>query len=66
ERLDVLERSYRGLGGRYATFAQSLAPRRQQLLDEARHDMEDFARLIDAWRPLVRASQATPVHPLDR
>ncbi|QKW54563.1 DUF6271 family protein [Streptomyces buecherae] len=66
ERLDVLERSYLRLGGRYATFAQSLAPRRQQLLDEARHDMEDFARLIDAWRPLVRASQATRIHPLDR
>ncbi|MFE6776536.1 DUF6271 family protein [Streptomyces sp. NPDC057702] len=66
ERLDVLERSYRTLGGRYATFAQTLAPRRQHLLDEARQDMEDFARLIDTWRPLVRASRTVRVHPLHR
>ncbi|MER0245033.1 DUF6271 family protein [Streptomyces sp. HSW2009] len=65
-RLDVLERSYRRLGGRYAAFADAIAPRRQQLLDEARHDMEDFARLIDAWQPLVEASRATPVRPLPR
>ncbi|MFT2016111.1 DUF6271 family protein [Streptomyces sp. 796.1] len=65
-RLDVLDRSYRRLGGRYAAFADAIAPRRQQLLDEARHDMEDFARLIDAWQPLVEASRATPVRPLPR
>lgn len=65
-RLEVLERSYQRLGGRYGAFAAGLAPRRAQLLDEARQDMEDFARLIDAWQPLVQASQATPIRPLHR
>ncbi|MGW5397355.1 DUF6271 family protein [Streptomyces sp. NPDC003952] len=60
-RLDVLERSYRALGGRYATAADALAGRRAQLLDEAVRDMEDFALLIDSWAGLTRAARATPL-----
>ncbi|MCX4746819.1 DUF6271 family protein [Kitasatospora sp. NBC_01287] len=63
-RLDVLDRCYRRLGGRYAAFADLLAGRRGELLDEARSDIEDFARLIEAWEPLIRASKATSVHQL--
>ena len=55
ERLDVLDRSYRKLGGRYTTAADLLAARRDALLDEARKDMAEFALLIDAWEPLIRA-----------
>ncbi|WP_030562042.1 DUF6271 family protein [Streptomyces aureocirculatus] len=61
ERLRVLDRSYRKLGGKYADFADSLAPRRRRLLDEARQDMEDFALLIEAWAALVGAARATPL-----
>ena len=60
ERLDILTRSYRRLGGRYATFADSLAPRRARLLDEARQDMEDFALLTETWEGLMDAAAATP------
>lgn len=56
ERFDVIERSYRALGGRYTAVAEALAARREPLLDAARADMEDFALLIDAWEPLVRAA----------
>ncbi|MFJ4190913.1 DUF6271 family protein [Kitasatospora sp. NPDC089509] len=59
-RLAELDRCYRRLGGRYAAFADHLASRRARLLDEAQADIEDFALLIDAWGPLVRASKATP------
>lgn len=58
ERLESLDRSYRKLGGKYADFADFLAPRRRQLLDEAQQDIEDFALLIEAWEPLVRASRS--------
>lgn len=58
ERLDVLDRSYRALGGRYATAADTLAPLRERLLDAARQDMEEFALLTDAWEALTRASRA--------
>lgn len=58
-RLDVVDRSYRKLGGRYATFADHLAARWPRLLAEARQDIEDFALLIDAWPALVSASVAT-------
>ncbi|MEV6987092.1 DUF6271 family protein [Sphaerisporangium sp. NPDC051017] len=61
ERLDVLDRSYRRLGGRYAAVADTLARRRGRLLDEARQDMEDFALLIESWEGLVRASRSTSV-----
>ncbi|MGV9316445.1 DUF6271 family protein [Streptomyces sp. NPDC003691] len=53
--LDVLERSYHRLGGRYAAAADALAARRDGLLAEARADMADFALLTDAWEPLTRA-----------
>ncbi|MFE7528718.1 DUF6271 family protein [Kitasatospora sp. NPDC057542] len=59
-RLAELDRCYRRLGGKYAEFADHLAPLRARLLDEAQADIEDFAALIDAWGPLVRASKATP------
>ncbi|MFF7632751.1 DUF6271 family protein [Kitasatospora sp. NPDC008050] len=65
-RLAVIDRCYRQLGGRYAEFADLLAPRHEQLLDEARLDIEDFALLIEAWEPLIRACRATSVHPLPR
>ncbi|WP_241266185.1 DUF6271 family protein, partial [Streptomyces boncukensis] len=61
QRLEVLDRSYRKLGGRYAAFAETLAPRRARLLDEARQDMADFARLIESWEPLMRASDSVGV-----
>ncbi|MER7754182.1 DUF6271 family protein [Kitasatospora sp. NPDC097643] len=60
-RLAVLDHCYRQLGGKYAEFADHLAPLRARLLDEAQADIEDFALLIDAWGPLVRAAKATPV-----
>ena len=56
QRLDRLDTAYRKLGGRYATFADLLAPRRERLLDEAQSDIADFALLVEAWEPLVRAS----------
>ncbi|MBD0676427.1 DUF6271 family protein [Streptomyces sp. CBMA156] len=65
-RLAELDRCYRRLGGKYAEFADHLAPRRACLLDEAQADIEDFAVLIDAWGPLVRASRATPADRLPR
>ncbi|MDX6332638.1 MAG: hypothetical protein QOI83_5023 [Streptomycetaceae bacterium] len=62
QRLNSLGRSYRKLGGRYAEFADILASRSRQLLDEAQQDIEDFALLIEAWEPLIQASRATSVH----
>ncbi|QIB41849.1 DUF6271 family protein [Streptomyces aureoverticillatus] len=59
ERLRVLDRSYRKLGGKYEEFADALLPRRERLLDEARQDMEDFALLIEDWAALIRASRST-------
>ncbi|MFD9907504.1 DUF6271 family protein [Streptomyces sp. NPDC059063] len=58
QRLDVLERSYRRLGGKYAAFADALGPRRRRLIDEARQDMEDFALLIEVWAALIEAAGA--------
>ncbi|MFI9626331.1 DUF6271 family protein [Streptomyces sp. NPDC052042] len=58
-RLAVIDRSYRRLGGRYEEFARSLAPRGERLLEEAQEDIEDYATLIEAWGPLVRASRST-------
>jgi hypothetical protein len=57
ERLDILDRAYRKLGGKYAAFADIVLPRRQQLLDEARQDMEYFALLIESWERLIHASK---------
>ncbi|MGX6601638.1 DUF6271 family protein [Micromonosporaceae bacterium Da 78-11] len=56
-RLEVLDRSYRRLGGRYADFADRLAQDHDQLLDEASRDMAEFATLIEAWAALVQASK---------
>ncbi|MFE2556326.1 DUF6271 family protein [Streptomyces sp. NPDC059352] len=58
ERLDVVDRSFRKLGGRYAEAADVLAADRERLLDEARSDMEEFALLIDAWEPLTRSTKS--------
>ncbi len=62
-RLDVVDRAYRRLGGRYAGFADHLRPLRERLLDEAQADIEAFALLVDAWGPLVRAARTTPPTP---
>jgi hypothetical protein len=66
QRLDILDRSYRKLGGRYAEFAEMLAERREQLLVEARRDIEDFALLTGTWSALIRASRLTGLHQLQR
>ncbi|MEU8518852.1 DUF6271 family protein [Streptomyces sp. NBC_01216] len=63
ERLGLLERSYRTLGGRYSAAADVFAARRDRLLTEARDDMRDFALLIDAWDALVRAAARHGVPP---
>lgn len=55
-RLDVIDRGYRRLGGRYRAVADTLADRRSRLLDEARDDMADFAHLMDHWEALAGAS----------
>lgn len=62
DRLRVLDRSYRRLGGRYAEFADTLATRGPRLLDEVQEDIEDFALLIETWDSLVRASRITSLH----
>jgi hypothetical protein len=56
--VDQLARSYRGLGGRYAVFADRLAARCDRLVVEARQDMDEFALLIDAWGPLVATAKS--------
>jgi hypothetical protein len=57
-RLDVIGRCYRKLGGRYAVFAESLEPRRAELIARARADIEDFATLTELWPVLVRGARA--------
>ena len=57
--LAQLERAYRSVGGRYATFADGLTARRDRLVVEARQDIEEFALLIEVWGPLVRAAKAS-------
>ncbi|MER7707105.1 DUF6271 family protein [Kitasatospora sp. NPDC097605] len=61
--LDVLDRSYRKLGGKYAELADVVAGRRQQLLDEAREDARRWAVLIEAWAGLVAAARAEGLRP---
>ncbi|MGW4318519.1 DUF6271 family protein [Streptomyces sp. NPDC004684] len=58
-RLDRCDTAYRKLGGRYEEFAERLAPRRERLLAEAERDIEDYARLADAWPALVAAARHT-------
>ncbi|MFD3734438.1 DUF6271 family protein [Streptomyces sp. NPDC058632] len=60
-RLDVVQRTYRRLGGKYAEFAEWLAADRERLLARAGRDIEDFVLLIDGWAALVDASRATDV-----
>jgi hypothetical protein len=66
ERLDIIDRSYRTLGGRYAEFADLLAESRERLLDEARGDIEDYALLTESWSALIRASRSTDLGELQR
>jgi hypothetical protein len=66
QRLDVLDRTYRQLGGRYAEFAAVLAERRERLIDEARRDVEDYALLTEAWPALIEAARTTDPRPLPR
>ncbi|WNF28101.1 DUF6271 family protein [Streptomyces sp. C11-1] len=61
-RLEVLDRSYRGLGGRYTEFAGLLEEEGKRLLDEACEDIEDFAFLIESWGEMVRASRTVRLH----
>ncbi len=61
ERLRVLKRSYRKLGGKYAELALVLEARGPQLLDEAQADIEDFALLTESWAALVQSSRHTAV-----
>ncbi|MDX2293522.1 MULTISPECIES: DUF6271 family protein [Streptomyces] len=61
-RLDVLERGYRSLGGRYTAAADLFAGRRARLIAEARADMADFALLVDAWGALTAHAKGTAVN----
>ncbi len=56
--LDVVDRSYRKLGGKYAELADVVAGQRQQLLDEAQQDAERWAVLVEAWAGMVAAARA--------
>ncbi|MET8615174.1 DUF6271 family protein [Streptomyces misionensis] len=56
-RLDRLDTAYRKLGGKYAAFADLVAGEREGLLDEARSDIEDYARLIESWPALIEAAR---------
>jgi hypothetical protein len=56
--LDVVDRSYRTLGGKYAELADVVAGQRQQLLDEAQEDAERWAVLVEAWAGMVAAARA--------
>ncbi|MEV6976839.1 DUF6271 family protein [Kitasatospora sp. NPDC093806] len=56
--LDVLDRCYRQLGGKYTELADVVAGKREQLLDEARADAERWAVLVGAWAGMVAAARA--------
>ncbi|MBO3747559.1 hypothetical protein J5X84_15895 [Streptosporangiaceae bacterium NEAU-GS5] len=57
-RLDVIDRCYRKLGGRYATFAESIERRRPELIEQARVDIQEFAYLTESWPALVHGARA--------
>jgi hypothetical protein len=57
QRLEILDRAYRRLGGRYAAFADRLAGSRDRLLAEARTDIEEYALLTEVWPALVAAAK---------
>ncbi|WP_327072659.1 DUF6271 family protein [Kitasatospora purpeofusca] len=61
--LDVLDRSYRKLGGRYADLADVVAGKRQQLMDEAQEDAERWAVLVESWAGMVAAARAEGLRP---
>lgn len=56
-RLETIDRCYRKLGGRYAAFADSIALRHAELIDQARTDIEEFALLTEVWEPLLRTAR---------
>jgi len=56
-RLDVIGRCYRKLGGRYAVFAESVEARADELIAQARADIEEFAYLTERWSALVRGAR---------
>ncbi|WP_430383150.1 DUF6271 family protein [Streptomyces sp. P10-4] len=56
-RLDRVDTAYRKLGGRYAAFADRLTAEREELLDQAERDIEDFAHLAESWPALVEAAR---------
>ncbi|MEF9907077.1 DUF6271 family protein [Streptomyces sp. P9-A2] len=60
-RLDVVQRTYRRLGGKYAEFAERVAAEQESLLAEAGRDIEDFVLLIDGWAALMEAARTTGV-----
>jgi hypothetical protein len=61
ERVDVLVRSYRKLGGKYADVAALVAERGPRLLAKAEQDIADFATLTEEWETLVLRSRAVPL-----
>lgn len=56
-KLNVLTVAYTRLGGRYASFAELIAGQRQQLLQKAEQDINDFTVLMEAWASLMNASK---------
>ncbi|MFJ8474545.1 DUF6271 family protein [Kitasatospora sp. NPDC094011] len=60
--LDVLDRSYRKLGGKYTELADVVAGQRRQLLDEAQRDAGLWVVLTEAWAALVAAARAEGLH----
>jgi hypothetical protein len=58
ERLGVVDRAYRKLGGRYALVADVVASQRELLLDQAAGDMHEYALLIETWPALVEAARS--------
>ncbi|MFG3101120.1 DUF6271 family protein [Streptomyces sp. NPDC048182] len=56
DRLALIERCHRTLGGPYTAVADALAARRAELMAGPAAMMADFVDLIDDWGPLVRAA----------
>ncbi|GAA1392995.1 DUF6271 family protein [Kitasatospora putterlickiae] len=61
--LDVLDRSYRKLGGKYTELADVVAGQRRQLLDEAQEDARRWAVLVESWAGMVTAARAEGLYP---
>jgi hypothetical protein len=58
----LLEQAYRRLGGRFTVVADRVREQRDDLLIEARRDIDDYALLIDAWADLIAAARVTRIH----